>query len=86
MPTAWGGGFTRFASIVGEVFFHDKVLVFVVGDHGDVFSGEVGFCGVVVPVGVWVVVFLAENIGGEAVGADGDDCVLVCVLGCVHSF
>lgn len=85
MPAAWGGGFTRFARIVGEVFFYDKVVVFVIGDHGDVFSSEVGFCSIMIPVGVWVVVFLAENIGGEAVGADGNDSVLVCVLWCVHN-
>ena len=85
VPAAWGGGFTRFASIVGEVFFYDKVFVLIVGDHGDVFSGEVGFCGIMVPVGVWVAVFLSENVGGKAVGADGDDGVLVCVLWCVHS-
>ena len=85
MPTTRSRGFTRFTGVVGEVFFHDKVLIFVVGDHGDVFSSEVGFCGIMVPVGVWVVVFLAENIGSKAVGADGNNSVLVCVLGCVHS-
>lgn len=85
MPTTRSRGFTRFASIVGEVFFHDKVVVLIVRDQGDVFSSEVGFCGIMVPVGVWVVVFLAENIGGEAVGADGNNSILVCVLWCVHS-
>lgn len=85
MPTTRGRGFTRFTGVVGEVFFHDKVVVLIVRDQGDVFSSEVGFCGIMVPVGVWVVVFLAENIGSKAVGADGNNSVLVCVLWCVHS-
>lgn len=85
MPTTRSRGFTRFTGIVGEVFFHDKVVVLIVRDQGDVFSSEVGFCSIMIPVGVWVFVFLAENIGSKAVGADGNNSVLVCVLWCVHS-